>query len=496
MSSEVSGFLCPDCLKSFPDSEYLMLHFETTHASLCNDSIESPAENKCNGATDKLHSYENLVGELSTHNLNLLNRITDLEAVIRLLLNEAPLVDPKTIKDDELKNKVSSFLDYQAQLASTYSSIKSTDASLAEKDDKINLLEKRINELEIKDEIIKLDAITNTQVDTDNAEVQFTAEELVNNENSEDKSKQTNEDSLRINQRLNSLLSENESLKTELLSTKRELNNYQTKLSDTTEMKTSEINKLETELTNRSACISILERQIQELKLTNKKLTEDLSVIQHTKDTLQTHLTTLRNDFEIKRKQSENEISRLTNELSELHKANKALQENCDHLKLQADEAVKSNGMSEEKLISLEKELKVVRADLQTESALSKKEIDSLMEKLISAEDVSSSLRSELNSKVKEIKELQTAVIELGRENQTLQVLRERLTNRQWTKDDEAMTCFGCDREFSISTRRHHCRNCGGIFCQTCSSNRAATTFSKDPVRVCQACYKELTGNL
>nr|CAH8851261.1 unnamed protein product [Trichobilharzia regenti] len=464
-SEEVSGFLCPDCLKSFPDSEYLVQHFETTHASLCNDIIKSSAESKCNGETDKLHSYENLVGELSTHNLNLLNRITELEAVIRLLLNEAPLVDPKTIKDDELKDKVSSFLDYQAQLASTYSSIKSTDASLAEKDAKINQLEKRINELEIK--------------------------ELVNNENSEDKSDQeTNEDSLRINQRLNSLLSENESLKTELLSTKSELNSYQIKLADT-----SEINKLETELTNRSTCISILERQIQELKLTNKKLTEDLSVIQHTKDTLQTDLTTLRNDSEIKRKKSENEISRLTNELRELQKTNKALQENCDQLKLQADEAVKSNGMSEEKLISLEKELKVVRSDLQ-KSALSKKEIDSLMEKLINAEDVSSSLRSELNSKLKEIKELQTAVIELGRENQTLQVLRERLTNRQWTKDDEAMTCFGCDREFSISTRRHHCRNCGGIFCQNCSSNRAATTFSKDPVRVCQACYKELTGNL
>nr|CAH8851267.1 unnamed protein product [Trichobilharzia regenti] len=364
-SEEVSGFLCPDCLKSFPDSEYLVQHFETTHASLCNDIIKSSAESKCNGETDKLHSYENLVGELSTHNLNLLNRITELEAVIRLLLNEAPLVDPKTIKDDELKDKVSSFLDYQAQLASTYSSIKSTDASLAEKDAKINQLEKRINELEIKDNIIKLDAITNTQVDTDNAEVQFTSEELVNNENSEDKSDQeTNEDSLRINQRLNSLLSENESLKTELLSTKSELNSYQIKLADT-----SEINKLETELTNRSTCISILERQIQELKLTNKKLTEDLSVIQHTKDTLQTDLTTLRNDSEIKRKKSENEISRLTNELRELQKTNKALQENCDQLKLQADEAVKSNGMSEEKLISLEKELKVVRSDLQRKIA-------------------------------------------------------------------------------------------------------------------------------
>ncbi|RTG81657.1 uncharacterized protein DC041_0006765, partial [Schistosoma bovis] len=74
-------------------------------------------------------------------------------------------------------------------------------------------------------------------------------------------------------------------------------------------------------------------------------------------------------------------------------------------------------------------------------------------------------------------------------------VLRDRLTNRQWTKDDEALTCFGCDREFSISTRRHHCRNCGGIFCQNCSSNRASTTFSKDPVRVCQMCYEELTSN-
>ncbi|CAH8533373.1 unnamed protein product [Heterobilharzia americana] len=93
------------------------------------------------------------------------------------------------------------------------------------------------------------------------------------------------------------------------------------------------------------------------------------------------------------------------------------------------------------------------------------------MEKLINAEDVSSSLKNELNLKLKEVKELQTAV------------LRERLTNRQWTKDDEAMTCFGCDREFSISTRRHHCRNCGGIFCQNCSLNRASTTYSKDPVR-------------
>ncbi|VDQ16654.1 unnamed protein product [Trichobilharzia regenti] len=36
-----------------------------------------------------------------------------------------PVGDSRSkVKDDELKDKVSSFLDYQAQLASTYSSIK------------------------------------------------------------------------------------------------------------------------------------------------------------------------------------------------------------------------------------------------------------------------------------------------------------------------------------------------------------------------------------
>nr|CAX69790.1 RUN and FYVE domain-containing protein 1 [Schistosoma japonicum] len=136
-----------------------------------------------------------------------------------------------------------------------------------------------------------------------------------------------------------------------------------------------------------------------------------------------------------------------------------------------------------------------IRSESQSQSTLSKKEIDSLMEKLINAEDTNHNLRNELNCKQKELKELQIAVIELGRENQILQVLRDRLTNRQWTKDDEALTCFSCNCEFSLSTRRHHCRNCGGIFCQHCSSNRASTTFSKDPVRVCQMCYKELTDN-
>ncbi|CAB1459761.1 unnamed protein product [Pleuronectes platessa] len=40
-----------------------------------------------------------------------------------------------------------------------------------------------------------------------------------------------------------------------------------------------------------------------------------------------------------------------------------------------------------------------------------------------------------------------------------------------WLKDKEASQCKLCEKEFSISRRKHHCRNCGEIFCNGCSDN-------------------------
>ncbi|CAH8534207.1 unnamed protein product [Schistosoma mattheei] len=472
MSAEynaVSGFVCPECLESFSNSDSLMVHFESSHESLSNNIEKSLSKDSRNDDSDKFNSYENLVAELSTHNLNLLNRISDLEAVIHLFLNEPPLVNPLTIKDDELRQKVISFLDYQTQLVQSYSST--------------------------KEEIMKTDVSTYTYIDTRSVQSQYVSEGLTENNLPGNTTNLLTEDSLSLEEKLKSLSSENNSLKTELLSVKHELNNITIKFNEFNDSKKDEINKYETELTNRSTQLSILERQLKELKLMNKKLTEDSSILIHSNENIQSELKTIKSELDIKQKQYETNINRLTDELTESKNLNSTLQAKCHQLQIEADNAVKSNQICQEKLISLEKNLESIRSESQTESKLSKKEIDSLMEKLIKAEDASSNLRNELNSKLKELKELQIAVVELGRENQILQVLRDRLTNRQWTKDDEALTCFGCDREFSISTRRHHCRNCGGIFCQNCSSNRASTTFSKDPVRVCQMCYEELTSN-
>uniref|UniRef100_A0A8K9XK16 RUN and FYVE domain containing 1 n=1 Tax=Oncorhynchus mykiss TaxID=8022 RepID=A0A8K9XK16_ONCMY len=61
-----------------------------------------------------------------------------------------------------------------------------------------------------------------------------------------------------------------------------------------------------------------------------------------------------------------------------------------------------------------------------------------------------------------------------------------------WLKDDEATQCKQCQKEFSIARRKHHCRNCGDIYCNSCSSNELALPSYPRPVRVCDICHSLL----
>ncbi|MGH0131798.1 UNVERIFIED_CONTAM: hypothetical protein FKN15_059900 [Acipenser sinensis] len=61
-----------------------------------------------------------------------------------------------------------------------------------------------------------------------------------------------------------------------------------------------------------------------------------------------------------------------------------------------------------------------------------------------------------------------------------------------WLKDKDATRCKLCEKEFSISRRKHHCRNCGEIFCNSCSDNELPLPASPKPVRVCDTCHAML----
>ncbi|XP_043943122.1 FYVE, RhoGEF and PH domain-containing protein 6 [Protopterus annectens] len=62
-----------------------------------------------------------------------------------------------------------------------------------------------------------------------------------------------------------------------------------------------------------------------------------------------------------------------------------------------------------------------------------------------------------------------------------------------WIPDTRATMCMICTCEFTLTWRRHHCRACGKIICQACSSNRYRLEYLKNQLaRVCDHCFKAL----
>jgi FYVE zinc finger/WW domain len=62
--------------------------------------------------------------------------------------------------------------------------------------------------------------------------------------------------------------------------------------------------------------------------------------------------------------------------------------------------------------------------------------------------------------------------------------------------DKYRLECPHCNSLFTLSKRRHHCRLCGDVFCDACSSHRVAlplhgSEFEK-PVRICDFCNKDV----
>lgn len=68
----------------------------------------------------------------------------------------------------------------------------------------------------------------------------------------------------------------------------------------------------------------------------------------------------------------------------------------------------------------------------------------------------------------------------------------------QWIPDANRTRCAGCNNEFGLFRRKHHCRQCGDIFCADCSNKQKAlvrparrNTEDTDagPYRVCNTCH-------
>ncbi|XP_052745012.1 lateral signaling target protein 2 homolog [Bicyclus anynana] len=64
----------------------------------------------------------------------------------------------------------------------------------------------------------------------------------------------------------------------------------------------------------------------------------------------------------------------------------------------------------------------------------------------------------------------------------------------EWVPDIAAPACMRCSAHFTAFKRRHHCRNCGKVFCASCSSNSIPLPRygQMKPVRVCEECFQSI----
>ncbi|XP_070395180.1 early endosome antigen 1-like isoform X2 [Dermacentor albipictus] len=116
-----------------------------------------------------------------------------------------------------------------------------------------------------------------------------------------------------------------------------------------------------------------------------------------------------------------------------------------------------------------------------------------LLDRCLRSEGEAETLRTNAADLRRRLDDSLAALHELGRENQLLQIDNAKHQGRKWADDSQVTHCTGCKKLFTVTIRKHHCRNCGNIFCNECSAKSAATASSRKPVRVCDNCYSELT---
>ncbi|KAJ1372102.1 FYVE zinc finger [Parelaphostrongylus tenuis] len=172
---------------------------------------------------------------------------------------------------------------------------------------------------------------------------------------------------------------------------------------------------------------------------------------------------------------------KLSGEISALKRAIAAVQSELDEQVRVAKEAEKTA-----------EELTSANMELAKKAASWEEEKNALIERCLNTESDLDFERDRALENKRRFDEALSAMHELGRANQSLQMDISKHTSRSWLDDSAAVNCTTCGKLFSLTVRKHHCRVCGLIFCNLCSSKTAQVASHKNPVRVCDNCFTEV----
>ncbi|EZA52929.1 RUN and FYVE domain-containing protein [Ooceraea biroi] len=259
---------------------------------------------------------------------------------------------------------------------------------------------------------------------------------------------------------------------------------------------------LEKDIHEKQDTIISLRRQLEDIKLINLEMYKKL---QECEGSLK-HKTELITKLEAKTLSMTETIQKMDEKCKEMDGVRTGAEERVRILDAAAAEReARTNGVERE--LRLEREW---RTSLQETSISNTEKISQLHQEIDQLKRVSErylTLQDEYYALKEVCSEQERTLEELGGQLSTAKLaaadLREAADDAQrrqqqstlqessvtWTNDRLVTQCKGCSREFNMTRRKHHCRNCGNIFCNACSDNTTALPNSAKPVRVCDECY-------
>ena len=77
----------------------------------------------------------------------------------------------------------------------------------------------------------------------------------------------------------------------------------------------------------------------------------------------------------------------------------------------------------------------------------------------------------------------------------TSSISAQLASQQEWQSDKDIKNCTNCEKLFALGRRKHHCRCCGRIFCDSCSPHKdelPAYFETKGLQRTCDSCHVNL----
>ncbi|XP_012347552.1 protein RUFY3 isoform X2 [Apis florea] len=260
---------------------------------------------------------------------------------------------------------------------------------------------------------------------------------------------------------------------------------------------------LEKDIHEKQDTIISLRRQLDEIKLINLEMYKKL---QECEGSLK-HKTELITKLEAKTLSMTETIQKMDEKCKEMDDVKSGAVERVKILGAEAAEReARANGVERELRLEREWRTSLQEASISNAEKISQlhHEIDQLRrvsEKYLALQEEHYALREICTEQERTLEELggqlsaaKLAAVELREAADNAQQHHQQEGAATWANDRLVTHCKSCNREFNITRRKHHCRNCGKIFCNACSDNTTSLPNSSKPVRVCDECYVFLVG--